>query len=217
MNWVFPYPSLRNTNVAGTLELLRLACRRVAIPFHFVSSLSVVYSTIGPREAGEEFDALPHLRGLHLGYAQTKAVGEALVRQAASRGLPVKIYRPSLISGDSRTTAFNRDDLLSVLVSGCIQMGTAPDLDWKLDCIPVDAAARAIVDLSGSDADVVHLSHHRPRQWHECVLWMRLYGYDIRLVSYHTWLNQLEREADSGHPLRPLRSFFSNVRQAPEE
>ena len=37
---------------------------------------------------------------------------------------------------------------------------------------------------------------------------MRLYGYDIRLVSYHTWLNQLEREADSGHPLRPLRSFF---------
>ena len=75
MNWVFPYPSLRNTNVAGTLELLRLACRRVAIPFHFVSSLSVVYSTIGPREAGEEFDALPHLRGLHLGYAQTKAVG----------------------------------------------------------------------------------------------------------------------------------------------
>ena len=31
VNWVF-HPSLRNTNVAGTLELLRLACRRVAIP-----------------------------------------------------------------------------------------------------------------------------------------------------------------------------------------
>jgi hypothetical protein len=173
-----------------------------------VSSLSVAYSTTGPRDAGEDFDALPHLRGLRLGYAQTKAVGEALVRQAAERGLPAKIYRPSLISGDSRTGAFNRDDLLSAMVSGCIRMRSAPDLDWKVDCVPVVLAARAIVDLSGADGDVIHLPHERPRHWRECVLWMRLYGYDVRLVSYHTWLKQLDREAETGHPLRPLRSFF---------
>ena len=208
VNWVFPYSALRDANVGGTLELLRLACRRGAIPFHLVSSLSVLYSTMGPREAGEDVDALPLLRGLHLGYAQTKAVGEALVRQASGRGLPVKIYRPSLISGDSRSGAFNRDDLLSAMVTGCIRMGTAPDLDWNLDCIPVDVAARAIVDLSAADGDVVHLPHENPRHWRECVLWMRLYGYDVRLVSYHTWLKQLERNADKAHPLRPLRSFF---------
>jgi thioester reductase-like protein len=208
VNWVFPYASLRDANVAGTLELLRLACRRGATPFHFISSLSVVYSTAGPRDAGEDFDALSHLRGVHLGYAQTKAVAEALVKQAGARGLPIKIYRPSLISGDSRTGAFNRDDMLSAMVSGCIRMGTAPDLDWKVDCLPVDVAARAIADLSGASGDVIHLPHARPRHWRECVLWMRLYGYDVRLVPYHTWLKQLEREANAGHPLRPLRSFF---------
>jgi hypothetical protein len=41
---------------------------------------------------------------------------------------------------------------------------------------------------------------------------MRLYGYDVRLVPYQTWLRQLEDETgpsgDRLHPLRPLRSFF---------
>ena len=49
------------------------------------------------------------------------------------RGLPVRIYRPALISGDSRTGAFNRDDILTTLIRGCVHMGAAPDLDWTLD------------------------------------------------------------------------------------
>ena len=142
VNWVFSYAGLRGANVLGTLELLRLACRAGAA-FHFVSSLSTCYSTSGPRTVDEDFDALPELRGIHLGYAQTKVVGEALTREAGRRGLPVRIYRPALISGHSLTGAFNRDDLISALVRGCIRMGIAPDLDWKLDCEPVDVVAKA--------------------------------------------------------------------------
>jgi thioester reductase-like protein len=213
VNWVFSYAGLRAPNVLGTVELLRLACRAGAA-FHFVSSLSTCYSTTGPRTADEDFDALSELRGIHLGYAQTKAVGEALTREAGRRGLPVHIYRPALISGHSRTGAFNRDDLISALVRGCVHMGIAPDLDWKLDCEPVDTVARAIVDLSSSPQAVLNLGHVRPRHWRECVLWMRMYGYDVRLVSYHAWLRRLERETAPGtegsaaHPLRPLRAFF---------
>ena len=213
VNWVFSYTGLRRANVLGTLELLRLASRAGAA-FHFVSSLSTCYSTSGPRTVDEDFDALSELRGVHLGYAQTKVVGEALVRQAGKRGLPVRIYRPALISGHSVTGAFNRDDLISALVRGCVHMGIAPDLDWKLDCEPVDVVARSIVDLSTSQEAVVHLGHVRPRHWRECVLWMRMYGYNVRLVSYHSWLRALERgtvpreTASAAHPLRPLRSFF---------
>ena len=213
VNWVFPYSGLRASNVLGTLELLRLACRR-GLPFHFVSSLSVCYSTDGARVADEHFDGLTALRGVHLGYAQTKIVAEALVRQAGERGLPVRIYRPALISGHSVTGAFNRDDLICALVRGCVAMGTAPDLDWNLDCEPVDRVAASIVRLSRARGPVFHLGHERPRHWRECVLWMRMYGYDVRLVSYHEWLRQLERETrpatagGAAHPLRPLRSFF---------
>ncbi len=211
VNWVFSYAGLRHANVLGTLELLRLACRAGA-SFHFVSSLSVCYASDGPRTADETFDALPHLRGIHLGYAQTKVVGEALVRQAGERGLRVRIYRPALISGHSSTGAYNRDDLIATLVRGCVAMGTAPDLDWKLDAQPVDVVARSIVALSKDAGPIFHIAHQQPRHWRECVLWMRLYGYDVRLISYPAWLRQLERETrlSPEHPLRPLRSFFTD-------
>jgi thioester reductase-like protein len=213
VNWIYSYSALRATNVLGTVELLRLACRR-GIPFHFISSLSVCYSTGGPRTADETFDALRYIRGIQLGYAQTKAVGESLVREAAERGLPARIYRPPLISGASHTGAYNRDDLITALVRGCVHMGTAPDLDWKLDCQPVDFVAKAIIALSAGRGPVYHIGHERPRHWRECALWMRLYGYSIRLVPYHTWLRQLDCETrplsagSQDHPLRALRTFF---------
>lgn len=214
VNWVYSYGALRAVNVAGTLELLRLACRHRPIPFHFVSSLSVAYSTRAPRQVDETYDPLPHVRGQHLGYAQSKVVAESLVREAGERGLPIRIYRPALISGDSRTGAFNRDDVIAALIQGCVRMGTAPDLDWKLDSLPVDVVARAVVSLANHPGSVFHLAHPHPRHWRECVLWMRLYGYPIQLVSYPRWLRQLESETAPGvahqevHPLRPLRSFF---------
>jgi thioester reductase-like protein len=212
VNWVSPYAALRAANVESTRDLLRLAVRR-AVPFHFVSSLSVCYSTMAPALTGEEFDPLPKIRGLHLGYAQTKVVAEALVREAGRRGLLISIYRSSFISGHSQTGAFNHDDIIRRMVSGCVRMRTAPDLDWTLDCLPVEVTARYILRESDRRG-AIHLAHGTPRHWRECVLWMRLYGYDVRLVPYHAWLRQLDREtdaaADRSHPLRPLRSFFLN-------
>jgi thioester reductase-like protein len=213
VNWVYTYAGLRAANVSGTLELLRLACRH-AVPFHFVSSLSVCYPAGGPQSADERYAALPNLRGVHLGYAQTKVVAEALALEAGDRGLPVRIYRPALISGHSASGAFNPDDLITALVRGCVHMGTAPDLDWNLDCQPVDCVARGIIELSRESGPVFHLGHGNPRHWRECVLWMRMYGYRMRLIPYHAWLRQLDAETapSSGgaasHPLRPLRTFF---------
>ena len=210
VNWVKPYETLRPANVLGTLDLLRLASRRGSA-FHFVSSLSVCYSTMAERRVDERYDPLPHIAGLHLGYAQTKAVAEALVREAGRRGLPVAIYRPSLIAGHSESGAFNRDDIIARVVSGCVRMGVAPDLDWSLDCLPVDVAARQIVSTAPR-ADNAHLAHRQPRGWRECVLWLRLYGYDIRLAPYDDWLRQLDEDTRAldarTHPLRPLRTFF---------
>lgn len=213
VNWVYGYAGLRTANVIGTLELLRLACRR-SIAFHFISSLSVCYPADGPATVDEDFHALPHLRGVHLGYAQSKVVSEALVKEAGARGLAVRVYRPALISGHSDTGAFNEADLITALVRGCVQMGTAPDLDWNLDCLPVNVVARSIIELSAEAGPTFHLGHPRPRGWRECVLWMRMYGYHVRLIPYHAWLRQLDAEtapassSSGSHPLRPLRSFF---------
>jgi thioester reductase-like protein len=210
VNWVLPYHVLKASNVDATRDLLRLAARR-SVPFHFISSLTVSCTAPPPAVQTASFDAKSHLQGQHLGYAQAKTVAEMLVREAGRRGLPVAIYRPSFIAGHSMTGAFNQDDILARVVSGCVRMRTAPDLDWILDCLPVDTTAQQIVGCSDRGG-VIHLTHPRPRHWRECVLWMRLYGYDVRLVPYQAWLRQLEEETgpsgDRLHPLRPLRSFF---------
>ena len=212
VDWVSPYGALRATNVIATRELLRLACRGRPKAFHFISSLSVCHAVGGRRFVAEDDDLLGSPERLPLGYAQSKCVAEALVRQARARGLRASIHRPALLTGDSATGVSRHDDLVSSLFKGCIQMGTAPDLDWRIDAVPVDQAARAIVHLSATASRGVatfHESARQPRHWRECVLWMNLYGYPVRLVAYERWAEQLARDAAKpDHALHRLRGFF---------
>ena len=217
VDWVRPYKDLRDVNVIGTRELLRLACTGPAKTFHFLSSLAVCYSTGAAGEALESDDPLTNLRGLHFGYAQTKCVAESLVRQAAQRGSRTTITRPTLVSGDSASGISNADDLLSRFLRGCIEMGAAPDLDWAMDCVPVDHVADAMVQLArnGVRGGVYHLINPRLRYWRECVLWMCLRGYPLELMPYRDWVARLRETATSAHPLFPLRAFF--LRNVSEE
>ncbi len=213
VNFLYPYRDLREENVLGTRELLRLACRGEAKRFHFVSTLGVCYTTRAS-ELGEEPDVLPFLPDLPLGYAESKCVAEALVGAAAERGLDASIYRLSVLTGSEATGRANEDDFLSRFVKGCIQMGSAPDLDVQLDGCPVDYASRALVALSRTPPNgslgVHHVKAARPRQWRELVLWMNLFGYRVELSPYREWLSGLERVArDPDHALHHLRPFFS--------
>ena len=213
-----PYGALRAANVVATRELLRLACHGRPKAFHFISSLSVCHVVGGPRFVTEDDDLLDSIERLPLGYAQSKCVAEVLVRQAHARGLRTSIHRPALLTGDSATGVSKHDDLVSSLFKGCIEMGTAPDLDWRIDAVPVDQAARAIVRLSATGPNgfsAFHESARQARHWRESVLWMNLFGYRVALVPYDRWLEQLAREAASvGHALHPLQGFF--LRRRPD-
>src|SRR5262249_1435986 len=210
VDWVRPYENLRDVNVIGTRELLRLASTGPPKSFHFLSSLAVCYSTNANSEALESDDPLTNLRGLHLGYAQTKCVAESLVRQAAERGCRATVTRPTLVCGDSTSGISNADDLLSRFLRGCIDMGSAPDLDWAMDCVPVDHVADAMVQLArnGKPDGVYHLVNPKLRYWRECVLWMCLRGYPLELMPYRDWMARLRDTATASHPLYPLRAFF---------
>ena len=117
-NWVQSYDGLREANVLGTREVLRLACTERFKPVVFISSLSVCYSTKGARSVGEQDDPLPNLKGVYLGYAQSKCVAEALVQEAGERGLPVTVVRPALVSGHSESGRSADDDLLHSFLEG---------------------------------------------------------------------------------------------------
>jgi thioester reductase-like protein len=100
VDWVRPYEELRDANVFGTRELLRLAAPARQNPFtSFELGGLLFHSATG--DALESDDPLLNLRGLRLGYAQSKCVAESLVRQAAERGGRMTVARPTLVSGDS--------------------------------------------------------------------------------------------------------------------
>jgi thioester reductase-like protein len=213
VSWVSAYDGLRSANVVATTALLRFASDAVRKRFHFVSSLSVCFAHGGPPDVPEDLEMLPWVDRLPLGYAQSKCVAEALVREAARRGLPAQIYRPALLAGHAASGAMNTNDLIAALLKGCIRMGAAPDLDWVFDAVPVDTAAATIVTLARtcrSGCQTFHLRHPRPRHWRECVLWTNIFGYPVRLESYPIWLDRVSREARAtDHPLYRLRGFFS--------
>jgi thioester reductase-like protein len=212
VSWVKSYALLRRTNVLGALEVIRFACATRAKPVTFVSSLAVCFARALRERVDESTDMAPWLESMPLGYAQSKCVAESLLRQASARGLPVTIVRAGLLAGDTVTGRSNPGDVLSALIEGCVAQGVALDIDWHVDSIPVDYAARAIVALARarkSHLETFHVRHSRPRHWRELVLWLNLFGYPVRLMPTGQWNAQVFEAGGKGGALSSYRRFFT--------
>jgi thioester reductase-like protein len=213
VNFAYPYASLKEPNVLGTHEALRLAGLGRKRPFHHLSTLRVFYGYQGDAAGVIYEDDMPDQRGLRTGYSQTKWVAEQLVRTAESRGLPVTIYRPGMITGHSETGVSNPDDLFSRMVSGCVQMGTVTELNIGLDLTPVDYCARSIVYLSLQPSSVgraFHIVNPTPMAWTQIVEWIRALGYPVKTIAYGKWLAALQATVTQSpdNVLAPLIPFF---------
>jgi thioester reductase-like protein len=216
VNWARSYRQLRAVNVHGALEVLRFACAVRAKPLLFVSTIAVCFAEGHSGVVDEDADMLDNVAAMPLGYAQSKCVAESLLRQASQRGLPVTILRPALISGDSVSGDVNLDDLIAALVEGCAAAGAAIDVDWLLDCVPVDFVAAVLARLPTAPRaglSVLHLIHDQARHWREVVLWMNLYGCPVKLLPRDDWLQAaFTHRAVAGTRLYGYRRFFQGYR-----
>ncbi|MEG4822414.1 amino acid adenylation domain-containing protein, partial [Microcoleus sp. M2-A5] len=215
VKFTYPYSVLKPANVLGTQEVLRLASQSKLKPVHLISTISV-FSAMG--EAGikvvREEDELTPGEGLKGAYTQTKWVAEKLVEVARDRGIPVTIYRPGRISGDSKTGACNPSDLLYRLIAGCVQLGCAPDDDKLMNVAPVDYVSGAIVHLSRQKellGKTFHLVNPQSFQMSELLGWICSMGYPIKRVSSEAWQAEIINRAGNSpdHALYPLVGLFS--------
>ncbi|MFN6536294.1 MAG: thioester reductase domain-containing protein [Nostoc sp. EkiNYC01] len=212
LNYVYPYSALKAANVLGTQEVLRLACQVKVKPVHYVSSVAVFESPAYAGQVVKEQDEFSHWEGIYLGYSQTKWVAEKLVKIARDRGLPVTIYRPPLISGDSKTGICNTHDFINLMAKGCLQMGSFPDVEYMLDMSPVDYVSKAIVYLSRQKESIgkaFHLQHPQPAPLKILVDWIRSFGYSVEMIPYEKWQSELVNNVSSvDNPLYTLRPFL---------
>jgi long-chain acyl-CoA synthetase len=145
-----PVDELRRINVQGTAEVMRLA--RAAHAHHglrrfaHVSTAYVAGRRTGPVPEEDFSDA----DGFSNTYEQTKFEGERLVR-AAGAELPVSIFRPGMIVGDSQTgeiATFNTVYVpLRLYLTGKLKLMPCKG-DLPVNVVPVDYVADAIARLA---------------------------------------------------------------------
>ena len=212
LNYVYPYSALKTANVLGTQEVIRLACKTKVKALHYVSSVAVFESNSYAGKVVKENDSFDDWQGIFLGYSQTKWVSEKIVKIAGERGLPITIYRPPLIAGDSKTGICNTHDFINLMIKGCLQMGSFPDVDYMLDMSPVDYVSKAVVYLSRQEKSIgqaFHLQHPQPASLKSLVEWIRKFGFNLEMISYEQWQDELiNNVTDQENPLYTLKPFL---------
>lgn len=214
VNFARPYAALKAANVLGTQEMLRLAVTDRLKPVHHVSTVFVAMGAIQARaELVLEDEPLSLPQGHDTGYTESKWVAEGLCRLAMQRGLPVAVYRPGNILGDTRSGVSNHDDYITKVLQGCVQLGAAPRRHYPLPVGPVDDIARTIVALS-LDPDNLGKSHHvihpDPMPWDRLFEALRSFGHEVPAMPWLTWCTLLAEQLEQGstNALAPLADLL---------
>jgi thioester reductase-like protein len=211
VNFTYPYRTLKTANVGGTVEALRLAAMGRAKPLHFISTLAVFGAGSFTEDGlGLEDSPLRDSRNLGGGYPQSKWVAEKILGLARERGLRSAVYRPGLVSGDSRTGVGNLRDLMWAFLKGCVQMGAAPDLAFPFDPVPADWLARAAVHLSRQRASLdraFHFFHPDPIPWRDVFRFARTQGWPLEMLPGAEWDRRLTTTLEN-NALAPFQTLL---------
>lgn len=210
-----PYATHRPANVFGTLNILRLANTVKAKPLHYVSSIAAYGPTgffTGTRSLPEDEPLERHLPALKYdtGYSQSQWAAEQIARTAQKNGLPVAIYRPGFIMGDSERGIGNHKDFVARLIKGCLQMNAYPLLPRQSkEFISADYVCKALLNIAADNQNLGKAYNLVPLYKESATDLMGLFGllrqngHILEALSYTDWIRKLESQP-AGNPLLPL-------------
>jgi fatty acid CoA ligase FadD9 len=164
VNHVFSYEQLFETNVMGTVEVIRFAIKNKLKPISFVSSVAVSKGlqhrsiVLETEDIRKQWPIHYNGTGYAEGYATSKWAGEVLLKNFSEEfNLPVHIFRCGMILAHSKYSGeINAEDFFTRLMAGIIHTGIAPKSFYKtanetsfkpyFDGLPVDFIADTIAD-----------------------------------------------------------------------
>jgi thioester reductase-like protein len=147
VNYLFNYDMMRDANVLGTNEILRLAFEGRSKEFNYVSTTFIFGWAV--KSVLYETDSNANMELLDFGYSQTKWVAERVVFEAQQRGLSVRLFRPALVS-PSVDGGGNNFDIAVRLVAFMVNHGIGVDTLNQVSFVPADIVANNIVAISTS-------------------------------------------------------------------
>ncbi|KAF9933749.1 hypothetical protein FBU30_004550 [Linnemannia zychae] len=201
VNYIQPYATHRSANIAGTINILTFVTSGKPKSLHYVSTIA----TFGPvnllkREEVlyEDADLLDYLTGLKYdtGYSQSQWVAEQLMWEASRRKVPIAVYRPGFIMGDSQTGAGNPKDFVARLIRGCLTLGCYPILpNQGKQFVTVDYVSQAILRIASDDDNLSRAFHLVPLRNDELTELFDLLdqcGRPLKGVPYSQWVQCLK-------------------------
>ncbi|GIH28759.1 peptide synthetase [Acrocarpospora phusangensis] len=193
VNLLLDYRHHRAANVAGTVEILRLAALRRHKALHFVSTLSVLDSAAG----GSELPPGPKPPAAG-GYSLSKWAAERLVDEAARRGLAVAVYRLGEIMPHSVTGVPSPRSLPDMLIRWCLRLGVTFRSPTVMDYTPVDqVAALVTAGVSGRGRGWYHLAQRRRMRFDDLLAGFAG-EFGLNPVSYREFWELLRAELTAG-------------------
>ena len=147
VNYLLNYDRMRDANVLGTNELLRLAFEGRHKTFNYVSTTFIFGWAV--KKVLYETDFNQNMELLDFGYSQSKWVSEQVVMDARRHGLTTRIFRPALVS-PSVTGGGNNFDIAVRLVAFMINHGIGVDALNQVSFVPADITANNIVAISAT-------------------------------------------------------------------
>lgn len=226
VHWVLPYEKLKPTNAGGVKEVLKLASLRMIKSVHLVSTTNVYDDETSQRsDIVYEDVKLDTVTGLSGGYTMSKWVGEKVAMLGREKGIPVNIYRPGYITGDSLNGLWNTDDFLCRLIKGCIQLKCHPfqidsmpeakeDLSMAtplgeknayiaaIDGSPVDYVSAAVINIALNTNPFVmnkafSIVNPNPYPYKNLFERLRGFGYELHYAPYDLWRQRLNMAVET--------------------
>ncbi|MBB5868976.1 thioester reductase-like protein [Allocatelliglobosispora scoriae] len=156
VNLAADYERLAPANVEGSRNVLALA-QRGEHHLHYVSTLGVFLAgrAVGLPKVTEDTEPSWESAG-EIGYCRTKLVAE---RELLASGVPLTIYRPGLVTGDTRTGECSGSDVVARIIRAAAALRAAPETTGEVCVGSVDFTARAIAALS-LRPDAAGRTHH---------------------------------------------------------
>jgi len=201
MNHFSGYYQVKQANVDGLIEVIRLATTHTLKTIHYGSAISI-FSTYNGQDEETSIDSQNH--EISSGYSASKWVAEKISLLAVARGIPIKIYRLPLFVGDNDGNWNAEDQWLYQLFKNCYFLNKYFDqlenIRQHIAC--VDWVAETLVGLSLLSEIKNTVFHVFPEKSQSFDYFIQKEG--LQKVSLPEWIHSLKKfyknRDDNLHP-----------------
>lgn len=226
VNFNLGVKSFEEQHIKGVHNLIQLCLStKTSEPakFFFCSSVSAAGGTPLPAAIKEgPVDNLSYAQ--NTGYGRSKLVSEHIARNAMQQtGICARVLRLGQIGGDSVNGDWNPTEAIPLMIQSATTTKTLPALNEEYSWLPVDYAARIMLDLTGittsihpsrlTDADLVY-NVQNPQTFHwtnDLLPALERAGLSFKIVPPKQWIEALrnsEQDPEKNPPVK-LTGFFA--------